>query len=93
MSLFEAVMLICFGFAWPISMIRSYKSRSTKGKSVIFSFVILTGYVSGILHKILYSPDIVLVLYILNFLMVSADTALWFRNRRMEKRNESLALQ
>lgn len=85
MKIFEAGMLLCFGIAWPLSIIKSYRSRSTGGKSVFFSFVILLGYVCGIIHKLLNSRDIVLVLYILNFLMVGIDTCLWFRNRKLER--------
>lgn len=85
MSIFEAGMLICFGIAWPISLVKSYKSRSTGGKSPLFSIVIIVGYLLGITHKILYSCDFVMVLYILNLLMVSADLCLWFRNRRLER--------
>jgi hypothetical protein len=86
MSVFELGMLICFGFAWPISIYRSYKSRSTKGKSPVFSIVVLIGYMSGITHKLLYSYDFVLFAYILNFVMVFIDLMLWFRNRAIEKR-------
>ncbi len=85
MSIFEAGMLLCFGVAWPISLIKSFRSRSTGGKSPLFSAVILLGYVCGIIHKLTHSMDIVLALYILNFLMVSGDLLLWFRNRRLEK--------
>lgn len=84
MSIFEAGMLICFGLAWPVSIYRSYKSRSTSGKSLVFSIVVLVGYVCGITHKLLYSRDIVLVLYILNFIMVFIDMLLWLRNKRLE---------
>ena len=52
MSIFEIIMLICFGAAWPLSIYKSYTSRSTEGKSVSFLIVILIGYVAGILHKI-----------------------------------------
>lgn len=86
MSVFEAGMLICFGIAWPVSILRSYKSRSTKGKSPFFSIIIILGYVSGTLHKVLYSRDLVMILYVLNLVMVSFDLALWFRNRGIEKR-------
>lgn len=87
MSIFEAIMLLCFGLAWPISLVKSYRSRSTGGKSPFFSVAIIIGYISGTIHKVLYNPDIVMALYILNLLMVSADLALWFRNRRIEKRS------
>jgi hypothetical protein len=85
LSIFEAGMLLCFGVAWPISIYKSFKSRSTKGKSVFFSIVVDIGYISGITHKILYSPDLVMILYIINFIMVSIDLGLFFRNRRYEK--------
>lgn len=85
MSILEAVMLICFGAAWPFSIIKSYRSKSTNGKSLFFLLVLILGYLAGIANKLLYSNDIVLYLYILNLLMVSADAALWLRNRRLER--------
>lgn len=89
MSVFEAGMLICFGIAWPVSILRSYRSRSTKGKSPLFSFVIILGYISGTIHKLMYSRDLVMALYLLNLIMVSIDLVLWFRNKNIEK-EESL---
>lgn len=85
LSVFEAVMLLCFGFAWPVSIIRSIRARSTKGKSLLFLCIIGIGYISGIIHKFLYSTDIVLVLYILNACMVSIDIILYCINRRRER--------
>ena len=81
MSVFEAVMLLCFGAAWPFSIARSVKSKSTHGKSLVFLLILIAGYISGIINKILYSNDIVLYLYILNLAMVSTDAILWVRNR------------
>lgn len=86
MSIFEAGMLICFGFAWPINIYKSLTSRSTGGKSMFFSIVVDIGYIFGIIHKLLYSPDLVLYLYILNLLMVTCDLCLFFRNRKWERR-------
>lgn len=85
MSIFEAAMIACFGIAWPFSIARSWKSRATGGKSPVFLIVLLAGYVFGIVHKILYSRDIVLILYCANLIMVSIDLGLWFRNRRLER--------
>ena len=85
MSIFEAGMLLCFGFAWPISLIKAWKSRSTGGKSWLFSAVVILGYVFGITHKIIHSRDIVMVLYVINMLMVTGDLLIWFRNRKIEK--------
>lgn len=83
MSVFEIVMLICFGAAWPLSIYKSYTSRSTKGKSVFFLIVILIGYSAGILHKIFYHYDVVVYLYLLNFMMVFIDILIYFRNSRI----------
>ena len=47
----ELTMLICFGMSWPISVWKSYKSRSTKGKSPIFILAIIVGYIAGIVGK------------------------------------------
>lgn len=85
MSILEAIMLICFGFAWPFSIYTSYTARSAKGKSVIFLIVLLIGYTAGILHKIFYAYDYVIFLYILNFCLVSIDTLLYVRNKRYDK--------
>lgn len=85
MSIFEAIMLLCFGAAWPFSIIKSYKSRSVAGKSPYFLIVVIIGYISGIINKLLYSNDIVMYLYILNLLMVATDLALYYRNVKLAK--------
>lgn len=86
MSVFEAVMMVCFGFAWPFSIYKSYTSRSNKGKSLWFMVIVLTGYVCGILHKIIFNFDFIIVLYIMNLLLVLADTCLYFRNYLISKK-------
>jgi hypothetical protein len=84
MSIFEVIMLVCFGAAWPISIYKSYKSRKNSGKSVAFLFIIILGYISGVIHKLLYSFDLVIYLYLLNSIMVSVDIALYFRNKKLQ---------
>ena len=86
MSWLEALMMLCFGAAWPVSILRSWRSRSTGGKSVGFLFILIVGYLAGIANKLIYSPDPVLYLYILNLCMVSFDTILYFRNRAIERK-------
>lgn len=86
MSIFEATMLICFGAAWPMNIAKSLRMKSTKGKSLSFLLTIELGYVAGITHKILYSQDIVLILYVINFLMVATDLTLYFIYRSREKK-------
>jgi uncharacterized membrane protein len=87
-SIFESIMLLCFGAAWPFSIYRSYKSRSTAGKSLIFSVLLLIGYISGILHKIFYSYDNVIILYIINSIMVAIDILLYMRNKKYQESTE-----
>ena len=90
MSIFEITMLTCFGAAWPVSIWKSIKSKSAKGKSLPFMIIIGLGYVAGMLHKIFYNFDPVFYLYFLNFLMVSADILLYFMNKKLEIRTAFL---
>lgn len=85
MSVFEIIMLVCFGAAWPFSIYKSYRSKSNRGKSVVFLFIVFIGYIAGILHKILFNYDLVIILYVINAVMVSIDILLYFRNRKHDK--------
>ena len=89
MSVFELGMLICFGVSWPINVLKSYRMKTAKGKSLPFLIAIVVGYLLGITHKLLYSRDIVLAMYIINLCMVSADLVLYFMNRRYDKQREA----
>lgn len=82
MSIFEIIMLLCFGFAWPFSLYKSWKSGSNKGKSLIFLFIIFAGYVAGVLHKIFYNFDLVIWLYAADGILVGADILLFLRNAK-----------
>ena len=84
MGVFEFLMLFCFGFSWPFSILKSIRSRSTRGKSIMFMLLVELGYVFGIVHKLLYSRDWVIWAYFALFLLVGIDVALYFRNRRLE---------
>ena len=89
----EMIMIISFGASWPLNVIKSYKARTAKGKSLGFLCLILFGYVAGIISKLLNeaymmsfsSKWYVLFFYVLNFLMVGADLCLYFRNYKLEK--------
>jgi hypothetical protein len=82
MSIFELTMLCCFGFSWPVSVFKIWKTKSTAGKSLVFTFFIWIGYIAGTIHKLLYSRDFVLAIYLFNLINVSADLALYFYYRR-----------
>lgn len=79
MSIFEVIMLVCFGLSWPISIAKALRTQKVEGKSPVFMAVICLGYLSGILHKALFATDWVIVLYIVNFLMVATDLVLYYR--------------
>ena len=95
MSIFEAGMLLCFGAAWPMNIIKSLRSRTAAGKSVLFQWAILVGYICGITGKLM-APSFkwyVLFFYLLNFIMVGADLLLYVRNYRLDKQAEQSAPQ
>ncbi len=84
MSIYEIIMLLCFGAAWPVSIWKSWTSKSAKGKSRMFLIIIIIGYMAGVLHKIYYYMDNVIYLYALNLIMVSIDLVLVIRNEKLE---------
>jgi hypothetical protein len=88
LSIFEIIMLVCFGAAWPFSIYKSYTSRKNLGKSVFFLYIIVVGYIAGILHKLFYNYNGVIFLYILNTLMVSTDIVLYYRNKGIVEREQ-----
>jgi hypothetical protein len=85
MSIFEMLMLLCFGAAWPFSIYKSYKSKSVAGKSPHFLLILILGYIFGILNKIFFNYDGVVYLYFLNLIMVTADYLLYLRNVKLIK--------
>ena len=89
----EILMLVCFGASWPLNVIKSYKTRTTKGKSVAFLYLIIFGYIAGIVSKFVnhgYMSKIavkwyVLVFYFINIVIVIIDLILYYRNRKLDK--------
>ena len=79
MSLYEAIMLICFGLSWPISIIKSLRTKVVDGKSPLFMIILIVGYSSGLIHKLKYSYDWITYLYILNLIMVSIDLSIYYK--------------
>ncbi len=85
MSPFEGIMLVCFGVSWPISIVKSLRVKRVEGKSPLFMGVICLGYVSGIVHKILYSFDWIILLYGINMAMILIDLLLYARYNRKNR--------
>ncbi len=85
MGIFEFMMLICFGFSWPFSILKSIRSGSTKGKSLMFMLLVFFGYIFGIIHKVLYSFNWVTWAYVTLLALVGVDLVLYWRNWRRER--------
>ncbi|MBR6784872.1 MAG: hypothetical protein IKM25_01315 [Clostridia bacterium] len=93
-EILEVIMIVSFGASWPLNVVKSYKARTTKGKSLGFLCLIFFGYVAGIASKILNesymssfsSKWYVLFFYVLKLLMVGTDLCIYFRNYKLDKK-------
>ena len=86
-SILETVMLVCFGFSWPLNVIKAYKAKTAKGTSLPFILLIITGYVAGISAKLISGKiNYVLIAYILNLAIVSLNVIVYFRNVSLDKK-------
>ena len=82
----ETIMLVCFGFSWPINLIKAYKARTAKSTSLPFVLLIIAGYIAGISAKIIMGNiNYVLVAYLLNLAIVSLNLVVYFRNVTLDK--------
>ena len=87
-SIFETLMIVSFGISWPVNVSKAIRSRSTKGKSILFNYFILFGYICGVIAKILSGTfNLAFYFYFPNIILVITDTVLYFRNKRLEKEN------
>ena len=92
-EIFEIIMIVCFGISWPMNVYKSYKARTTKGKSLLFLVMIFIGYIGGIISKFTNEAYMdafadkwyVLVFYFINITMVSMDLLLYIRNHKLDK--------
>jgi len=96
-ELLEIIMIVSFGASWPLNVIKSYKARTTKGKSIAFLLLIFFGYIAGITSKFVNADYManfaskwyVLFFYVLNFLMVGADIVMYIRNLKLDKERKN----
>lgn len=95
-EILEIFMIVSFGASWPLNVLKSYRARTTKGKSLAFLLLIFFGYIAGIASKLVndtYMSQIgqkwyVLFFYVLNLLMVGADLLIYARNYGLDKRKK-----
>lgn len=92
-ELLETLMIISFGISWPMNIIKSLKTKTAKGRSLLFLCFILAGYICGILSKIISGKiTYVFFFYVLNLFMVSFDLMLYFKNKQLDIKKEQLVL-
>ena len=92
-SIFEAAMLVCFGFSWPMNVRKAIKAKSAKGMSLAFILLIIVGYIAGITAKLMnHQINYVLAVYILNFVIVFTNLVVYFRNRALDRRSEAMKM-
>ena len=92
-EILEIVMILSFGASWPMNVVKSYRARTTKGKSLAFLLLIFFGYIAGIASKLINeaymsqfsSKWYVLMFYCLNLIMVGIDLCLYVRNKKFDK--------
>jgi hypothetical protein len=89
MGIYEFLMLCCFGFSWPFSIIKSIKTKSAKGKSLKFMVLVELGYTFGIAHKIFFDCNWVIWAYVALFALIAIDISLYFRYSAIDRRREA----
>ena len=94
--IFEILMIILFGASWPFNIVRAYKARTAKGTSLLFTLLIMIGYVFGILSKIFANNWTALrifafVFYCINLVMLSIALLIYFRNKKLDKARDKAA--
>ena len=86
-SIFESIMLICFGLSWPLNVIKAYRARTARGTSLPFILLIITGYIAGITAKLVTGQiNYVLIVYLLNLAIVSVNILVYFRNVSLDRK-------
>ncbi len=75
------------GASWPMNVMKSIKTKSTKGKSLAFLILIFACYICGTISKLaaLSFQSYVMFFYVLNLLMVETDIILYAINYSRER--------
>ena len=86
-SIFETLMLVCFGLSWPFNLVKSIKAKTAKSMSLKFLLLIEFGYVCGIAAKFISGNiNYVLIVYFLNLIVVGANIVVFFINKNLDKK-------
>ena len=89
-QLCEIAMLVLFGLSWPFNIAKSWRSRTARGKSILFELFVIVGYLAGLLGKFIAFSRTGLLpwstwFYVADILMVATDMVLYFRNRALDR--------
>ena len=100
-DLMEVLMIVCFGVAWIFSVIKALKTKSAKGKSILFEILMLCGYGFGVVQKVFLYKDAMTNEKALNFwfylawflgafifIVVVFDLILWIRNSFVDRKRD-----
>lgn len=98
-AVLEMAMLLCFGISWPVNISKLIRSKSTKGASILFYFLIWLGYIAGVTSKLItiFTNDApwyvsvkwyVMAVYVINLIMLTVGITVWFCIRSKEKKSQ-----
>lgn len=102
-SVMEMMMVVLFGISWPLNIAKAWKSKTTKGTSVLFYTFIWLGYIFALAGKfamIKYNSPApwyetvhwyVMFFYFVNIAMVSFGIIIYFRNKVIESKSNKTA--
>ena len=98
-DLLEALTIFCFGLSWPRAIRKSLVSHTSKGNSLFFEVFLLFGYACGIARKIIQTVGgasgfifyLGFFFYVLNFIEISIDIGLYFRNKKFDEEADRAA--
>lgn len=85
--IFETIMLVCFGCSWPFAIAKTVRTKTAKGKSIVFIALIFVGYMAGIIFKVIGHLDGVILLYITNGSLVFTEILLYFKYKQPADKN------
>ncbi len=93
-QLCEIGMLVAFGCSWPFNIMKSWRSRTARGKSVTFEFIVIFGYLVGVLGKLITWSRTgfwawSIWFYFADIAMVAIDIVLYYRNTALDRRADS----
>jgi len=99
-NLLDLIMIVAFGLSWPFAIVKSYKSRTAKGKSVQFELLIEVGYIAGIVRKaVIYFDNpsgnnwlfyLAWAFYVINFIQIIIDLCLYARNKKIDQERDAI---